>query len=394
MTNSDLDSLDKRLEQLTAERALIQETLAAANLSEDGRKKLVDDLHALSGEISTLALLIRPEVEARHEEAEAIKEQQRIFKESSAVARKFNDDILSLADARAQKETDIYRKLNDNIVKAVEKAADDAERALRKLTERRADLRTDLGRDIRDEGLKAEFERNEARIEAQQEEAESLREHLRTVRDIRDRENGVELQDALRSRDFASVRRIRTSITKDLQRANREFVEGQAEQILALQQRAEADNRGIIFERAQRLQAFQDKLSDLDRQFARETAAIDRNKRKALIKIQQAAVQEITLLDEKVRREFQIKSLHATAELGLIRQTNQQRLALEAGLKDRIAALYAGNVSSPFGSQTTNRTSNFSQTNNFQTGAGVAQQQGLATIIQREVAAALERLSA
>lgn len=309
-------SVNDRIEAIKREQATINDYIGKGFITDPELLSELRDqrLPQLAIQLRFLTSTILPLVKAQDAEIKAKERAKQIYEDSVKAVRAFDESIADMTTQRAEKEADIYRKLNDNIVKAAEDALQQSEDALRKLQERRADLGTDLGRDFRDEQRKAQQDQLDEQIKYQQDEAKSYREHLRDLRGIREDAQAREF-DLVLNRDFAGLRQLRVDTNRRLREETRQFSEQQAERELAFKQQQADDARQRTFEHESRLLRYQDALEDAQKQADRELQQIERNKQRQLARLNSAALAEFTLLDQKQRQEYAMKQAALTAEL-------------------------------------------------------------------------------
>lgn len=372
----------ERIATLRAENEGIQRVLQAGQVSEEKQKELAQTLidNAIALGIFTRAL---PDKSRLEDAAEAEAQRAQRLEETVGAVRQFNDDIAKLTEARAEKEADILADLNDKIVDITRKAADDAEQELRQLEQRRQDLGRDLGRDERDARREAELEDLEARIDFQRDEARSFRDHLRSLRDIREQSQAQE-EDLALNRDFAGLRRLRRDTNIRLNQESRNFREQRAERELAFRDQIEDEQRRRAFERESRLLRFNDALEDANIQAQRELQQIQRNKQRELNLAQQAANAELNLLSQKYNTELQARRGAIQAELQIINQGQQARLQQEAAFQRALLAQAVAIQAGLFRGTTNNI--NASNTFNITSGGTPAQLQQLAYEIDTRIA--------
>lgn len=383
------DAIRQRVASITAERGVLSQYLAANKLTGEAAQEARDRL-----------LLLGEQVAAFRDALPAAEEAQR-QKDTVEAVKQFNADVLAETQRRAQQEAAIYDRLNTSIIKAAEQAADAVEKTLQSLKERRADLGTDLGRDERDANRKAEFERLNDQIKAQEDEAKSYRDHLRSLRQIREDSQAQEF-DLVLNRDFAGLRRLRQDTARRLQEESRSFTEQKSERQLALVQQAKDDQRQREFERQQRLVRYQDALADADLQARRELQQIEQNKRRELQRLAVAANQELSLLNQKYVAELTGRRNAVQAELSIIGQGYSARLQQDANYVNALLAqgrlLQAGGLFGLFGTAaapllSSNRSAVNTNNFNITTGANPAQQQSLVTLIENVVARSFARIA-
>lgn len=396
------DALNARIKALEQERALVERDLNTYAISDAKHAEYLDRVDLINATIERLNGTVRTQVEETERLAKAeqyLKDQR---KEASDTVKKFNEDINRLNEQRTQQEAAIYQRNADRIIQITEQAADAAEKALQTLNNRRDDLGVDLQRDFRDDQRKAEFERLSDQIKAQEEESKSYRDHLRSLRQIREDSQAQEF-DLVLNRDFAGLRRLRQDTARRLQDESRTFTEQRSERQLALVQQAQDDQRQREFERENRLIRYRDALADADLQARRELQQIEVNKRRELQRLAIAANQELTLLNQKYVAELTGRRNAVQAELSIISQGYSARLQQDANYVNALLAqgrlLQAGGLFGLFGTAAAPLVSNSNRsavnTNNFNisTGANPAQQQSLVTLIENVVARSFARIA-
>lgn len=383
------EAIRQRIDAINQEIKINYEKIRSENLSAEMTDRLTQRTNELVAALPTYIDAL-----PGAEEAERIKS-------TADAVKQFNEDITKLTEQRAQQEAAIYQRLNDSIIKATEQAADAAEKALQSLQNRRADLATDLSRDERDANRKAEFERLNDQIKAQEDEAKSYRDHLRSLRQIREDSQAQEF-DLVLNRDFAGLRRLRQDTARRLQEESRSFTEQKSERQLALVQQAKDDQRQREFERQQRLVRYQDALADADLQARRELQQIEQNKRRELQRLAVAANQELSLLNQKYVAELTGRRNAVQAELSIIGQGYSARLQQDANYVNALLAqgrlLQAGGLFGLFGTAaapllSSNRSAVNTNNFNITTGANPAQQQSLVTLIENVVARSFARIA-
>lgn len=379
------DAIEDQIDALRAEEIAIRsvfENLLESGLSGTAVNQLSDRLNEIGR--------ILPVLEEALPSKQRAEETARIFRESVDAVRAHDEAMLKLTESRAEREADIYGKLNDNLVKIAERAADATERTLQQLQNRRDDLARDLGRDFRDEQRKADLEALEERIKYQQQEAKSYRDHLRDLRRIREDAQAAEF-DLVRNRDFTGLRDLRVETNRRLNEQNRAFIEERKERELAFAENVRDEQRQRQFERESRLLRYQDALDDAQIAADRELAQIQEKRQRELAAQQAAARQELALLNQKHRQEIVMRRDALTAELKLVAQGNAARLRMEEQFLFARAQLYrAGGIFGGLGNLlggTTNNSSSYTNAPvfNVQTGGNASQTTQLVSLIENVV---------
>lgn len=382
VANMSADAIEQRLQAINREQLALLAVSRAGEASAEMLDQITQRQRELAAEGDILAQAL-PDKQRAEETA-------RIFRESVDAVRAHDEAMLKLTESRAEREADIYGKLNDNLVKIAERAADATERTLQQLQNRRDDLARDLGRDFRDEQRKADLEALEERIKYQQQEAKSYRDHLRDLRRIREDAQAAEF-DLVRNRDFTGLRDLRVETNRRLNEQNRAFIEERKERELAFAENVRDEQRQRQFERESRLLRYQDALDDAQIAADRELAQIQEKRQRELAAQQAAARQELALLNQKHRQEIVMRRDALTAELKLVAQGNAARLRMEEQFLFARAQLYrAGGIFGSLGNfvgGTTNNSSSYTNAPvfNVQTGGNASQTNQLVSLIENVV---------
>lgn len=393
------EALDSRIEAINREQEVLQDYLAAGNLSAALTEQLTNRMIDLSSEESLLAIRIRPIIEAREEEAAALAFQQQQLEEVSAAIKSYNADVQRIEQKALEDRANAQDRFNKALVSAAEAAADAAENALQKLLDKRAELAQDFTRDEIDAEKEQRQGALDRQIEAQRDEARALRDHAREMADIR-RQAERDEQDLIANRDFAGLFRLRRDTGHRLEDAARAFNDERAERIESYRQAQQDAVDQYTREREQRQAKYLQDLADAQVQYQRELVQVEVNRRKALQKAQQAYSEELRLLGEKLRADLNARRQAYDIEIQMAAQTSavrQQILMKELQFAQMVLASIgkggasgssASGMSVPGGNNTSIRGgTSFNQTNNI---SGAANPDALARLIDQRARRMLE----
>lgn len=393
------EALDQRIEAINREQEVLQDYLAAGNLSAELTTQLTNRMIDLSAEESLLAIRIRPIIAAREEEAAALAFQQQQLEEVSAAIKSYNTDVARIEQKALEDRANAQDKFNKALVSAAEAAADAAENALQKLIDKRAELAQDFARGEIDVEKEQRQEALDRQIEAQRDEARALRDHQREIQDII-RESQREEEDLIANRDFAGLFRLRRDTGRRIEDANRAFNDERADRIEAYRQQQQDAVDQYTREREQRQAKYLQDLADAQVQYDRELVQVEVNRLKARLKAQQAYNEELRLLGEKLRADLNARRQAYDIEIQMAAQTSavrQQILMKELQFAQMVLASIgkggasgasASGMSVPGGNNTSIRGgASFNQTNNI---SGAANPDAISRLIDQRARRMLE----
>ncbi len=257
--------------------------------------------------------------------------------------RKANADIESIETRSLEQRARNQDQYNQRIVDITRQAADAAASALTTLTQQRQDLATELSRDFGKAERDARAQELDIRIDAQREEARSLREHERNkqriLEDSRDREFELIL-----NRDFLGLFNLRRQTGRDLGRADTDFVAQRQERQIAGNDQLSDLRRQLVQERQERLIAYQQQLADAQLSYNRELQQIAQRRAQELLIVAQTRNAELNQLRATTTAALTLRRNQAAEEIrtaGLVGQARINFLNQERQLLLRQSATYS-----------------------------------------------------
>ncbi len=261
--------------------------------------------------------------------------------------RRANTDIENIEQRALERRAAIQDQLNKKIVDITRQAAEAAENALTNLKQQREDLTTGLGRDLAAADREAQAKQLDVRIEAQREEARSLREHernkARILEDSRDREFELIL-----NRDFLGLFNLRRQTTGSLQRADSDFSATQQERRIGAGEQLDDLRRQLASERQERLIAYQQQLADAQLAYNREITMVAAQREQALMIARMGRNAELQELQTSTRNALLARRNQAAEEIrvaGLVGQARINYLNQERQMLLNQASAFRGNTS-------------------------------------------------
>lgn len=274
--------------------------------------------------------------ELQKAEDDAFDKVQQRNKDLATAQGKYETDVQNIQESSLQKRADIEQKFADTQVNIAQDALQKAQDRLAKLEQARADYAASFARGEQEATQKAALDRLDIEIKAQREERDALRDHLRTLDNIRASAKLREQNDLL-NRNFLGVLQSRMQMTGDIDEENRKFVQGQQDRAQATRDQLTDQQRAQAQERAARLKAYQQQLADAQAAYQRETvqaskdralamarAQMDRNK--ALAEEERGRVQSLAAL-----RKRHVQELQDIYDFG-VRKLKLERDLLQASL--------------------------------------------------------------
>lgn len=384
------ESLDKEIQSLENRKAILEKVIDAGVGSNALLSQFSQELRDINGDLSTLRLTIAPLVQDTEKLTQAEADRKRQIEATAKVMEGLGNDVESITANAEKRRVDLIRKAEDDIIKAAEKAAADAERVLRQLEQKRDQIGLEFGRGERDAGREAQFEALNDQIAFQNEEAKSRRAHLLNLERIQQSFDDRE-EDLIANRDFAGIRRNRRDALNALRDQNTSFSAEQKERLTAAKERASDAKRQRIFEAEQRQVRFDDRVADLEAQATRDLALIDDQQQKTEAKLRASRDEQLKIVGDTAREETRIKFEAAKQQLEIANFTKNQMIAFERDRQEALLAQARQFQAGFFGGGNTTNYNSFSQANQFQSGGGAAQQQALAGQIATAAAALVLR---
>lgn len=311
-------AVSKQLELQASLGSLKDKVLPAVEASERFKKGIEGITTGLKNAADKAAEFLRKQLQ---EEADR-------RKNMADAVQKFNDDVKKIDDDYYQSRAESERKHADNLVEIAAKAAEDSEAALKKLEQRRTDLRRDFERGEVEASQKTQQDQLDLQIQAQRDEAKAFRDHQRNLEKIRKDAQDREFELIL-NRDFAGLFFSRRQTNKQLEEATGGFLADRTERARQTSERASDLARQAAQERAQRLATYQQNLADARAQYIQERAEIVAQKQDAINKAREAHQRELADLATKYQRELQLRRTAIERELQLVSMSASARLRLE-----------------------------------------------------------------
>lgn len=340
ISNFTSDSLDSRVQSLRDEKVALEAALEAGTatneLLDTYRQRLVE----INGDLSTLNMLIRPIVEAREAENQALKDQQRTLEETAAATKKYQEALQQNTDQSIEARLAAEERYLDQVVKIAERAADAAADALRKLEQQRAKLALELSRDEADAEIERQRDLLDIQIKAARDAEKAARSHAADLRRIQ-REANRDATQAIQDRDAVALQAAQDNRRQQVQDLNDNYAEQERERQIALRQELQDQRTQYQREREDRMREYQRDLADAQAQYQRELALAEQQRQEALVKAQAAYQRELQLIAQKQQQQEQILMQGYQRELRLASLTTQQRQQLvqhELDYLNRVAA--------------------------------------------------------
>lgn len=315
-------------------------------------------------------------IEAADKEAAKVEEKNQA--DIATSYGKYKNDITNIEQSSAEKQAEIHKQLADKLVDEARKMVEQAQDALQKLGDKRAELLTNLNRGEEDAQRKAAYDDLTLQIKDQEAAAKSYQDHLNKLEDIR-RSAWADEQQALFDRNFVALAKSRLNVAAQMQNENIGFGRSEKDRIQQEQSARQDAQRQRAFEHEQRLIAYQQANQDAVRQYQiqlRDQAIADaRMRQQAQIDAQRAIEQD----RQKTQAAIQMRTQQELAELKVMQQGGAARVKLAAQIQQQLVsqamqflnssgrnAAFSGIQSGGIYAPATSRTSvQLQQTNNF-----------------------------
>lgn len=244
----------KRLESIEDERAAIEAQLAVLKGSGDTSEKVSDQIAKLTGSLSSLgkeSSFIKDTAlaasRARDAEKKAAKEAEDAAKKSAAAQEKYTEKIKDAGKNFRQATQDIARKAGD--------AAKDAS--------------TKFGRDLSAINQKLNDDEIGATIKANNDEQAALKDHIRSLEDIRRKADESE-EEARENRNFLDLTRARRAAQRELNEQGLATKRGGEDRRDAFREEQQERLRQMEIARRDRITAYGQEAEDFHRNVERE----------------------------------------------------------------------------------------------------------------------------
>lgn len=330
------DRLKELSDEIIANAAYVEklrERALADKAAGEENQLLIDEINKVAAATDALSetydALNNDTVTAAIKAREAAEEQAKIRDESISATKKYLDDVANIEEKNFEARAAIEGRYQDTLAAIAERTAEAAAAALQKLIDAREKLTQGLGQAQLDAQQKAQFDALERQIDFQQDEARAARNHADELLKIR-RDAADQEQDLIAARDFSGLARLRRDTTRRISDTTSSFTKERSEQLLAFQQKNEAQARQFVFEAQQRQEKYAIDLANAEAQYKRELAAQDRANIRANQKAEQARINDLNAQDRKYRTELIMRYNAIGQELTAIAQGNAGKLALEA----------------------------------------------------------------
>lgn len=324
---------------LEAERNILQIRAENGDVSEQVTQRL-DTLNQSLEENATLQLHLAndllPLAQAREREQDAIQATEDAIEEANRQRESQIDAVIQYNDGLEQ----LDQQHRDNLLKLeadfqqkqidiATKAAEDAQKALENLNQRRTDLQRDLVNEENQAYIEAQLSGVEDRIKFQEAEAKAFRDHQRNLLKIREDASAQEAE-LERDLDFSGILKLRRDTSKSLSDANRDFGFEQQDRTGEFQSQEQEQARHFEAERQSRLQNFQLQLQDADRQYQQERQQAELTRQRALQQNQQAQQQALNQEAQRYQQEQVMRQQSIMAQLQQIAQGETEILKIRA----------------------------------------------------------------
>ncbi len=352
-----IDALGREKAVLTENLPLLERQVAAATEGSEAQKVLqaqVDQTRLRLSELDTTMLTLAGDTLATAKANDVAAESERKRADSVKLVEKYNADVIKIDEAAAQREIDIATKLADAQISIARKAVEDAENVLKQLEQKRNELALGLQRDLDADTRKANFDALTQQITFQRDEVAETKKHLADLERIRRQSQESEFELGL-SRDFAGLARQRRATANQIAESNTQFNQDRQARLDAFKAKLEDDRNQFIFERQERIIQFQQAITDLRAQGARELKVVNDNRVRAIRLAQEAANKELQLSQQKHRTEITLRDQAIRAELQLIQQGESAKLQIYQNTLRQIQLLSGGSVNSGGGGGSTGR---------------------------------------
>lgn len=349
------EAIQNRIESLGRERKAILDNLAAlqaqvdaAEQGSEAQKVLQesltgyrDRLMQIDTSLMTLATSGTLAVATSAKEAtDALKAQADMERELVSATERYNNDVKRIEEQSLQARASAQDKFNQALVQAAEAAATAAENALQKLQQKRDDLARELSQEGADAYKEAQLERLDAELNFQRDEAKAARDHARNLQQIREDAQANEEELLLRG-DFAALFSARRQTTRDINRANADYVAQRQEQNIAFRAQLTDQITQYQRERENRLIKFQRDLEETQIQYNRERQQAEANRRLAITRAGQQYQQELTLANQKYVAELNARRQAIQQELKLITEGEKAKAQIFQAVLNQARAILA-----------------------------------------------------
>jgi hypothetical protein len=233
---------------------------------------------------------------ATNSQARAAEEAKRKEEERARAIKQAAQDIEQARMREAQAEAKASKKRIEKMEDIARRFAQSSSDALRK-----------LGQDEEELAVKFGQKQVDIMLESQRDEEQAARDHVRSLKSIRDRASLDEF-DAIRNRDFASLVEIRRNTEQQIDEKAEQFAAERKEANIALAQRLKDAAVGYQRERAARLTDYNNQLVEL---------RINRSRQQSEARL--AYRREIADLRRALQDEIALKQQALNATLGMTR---------------------------------------------------------------------------
>jgi hypothetical protein len=244
------DSLQKRLDALTNEKAILETVVQQSNLSEAALEKYRARLQDIATETSTLNYIVAPLVKEREAEAKAIE-----------ATRKSIADVISAAGKTISilaEQSGAIRKVNDDLAREISQATSERNKALveaeREASQARLEAVQERDKALRDNAIEAADQRLKIEEDYQKSVRASQRRFARTSIDAISERDVLAFLQAKQARDdeIRDAKETRAEGLRDvnvqLRKQNQAVIERYNEQLVAVATRLNEQTR-VIAER-------------------------------------------------------------------------------------------------------------------------------------------------
>lgn len=365
---SDLEQ--QSTEQLTARASAIETEIKAtsaalAELQESGfqteqvQQQIIsynDTLRQLEREQAFINDTALELAAARDAEAAAAEEQLKQEEEAAKLAEEranaekaYIEEVRKSLEARAKLEQDYA----DELIKISQRAAEEAQKALDTLNEKLADLGQDLGRDLTEIQRDQQRKVLEAQIEAQRDQADNLRDHVRNLEDIRRKADEDELQ-LRQKRDFAGVVNARRTARIAIQDEQREYARREEDRLTELAR--DAADRQVAFaqERADRIRKFQQDIADARANYQKQRQEQLIANAQMIADARARYLQEVSDLQQSTTQRLNLRKQATDIELNMLSIIGNAAGNLLNQLANSFSSFATGGGSTSISNATTN----------------------------------------
>lgn len=343
-----LDGYARQKEVLQANLPIIEAELAATKDGTDAHKAYqteLDSVHGRLADLDTSMLTLAGDTLATVKANDAAAKAEKQRADSIKLVEKFNTDVLKINADFEAKKVDLATKLADKETEIAAKAVEEAQSILDKLTQKLADLAVGAQREADKDIRKANFDGLQEQIKFQRDEVSETQKHLDDIARIRRQAQDSEFEQGL-DRDFAGLAKSRRATAQQINESNIQFNQDRQARLDAFNAKRSDDAAQFAFEQQERILKFTQDIADARAQASREQIQANANRVKALAAAQVAYNKDLQLLNSKHVAELNARNAEIVAELNVIRQGTQAKLALEAQYWAQAQALVKGSVGS------------------------------------------------